>query len=286
MYHSLKAHFHRSDIDLGKFCDKLVDKRRLVRIYYYNVEVGQREEPERFKDQKVFFDSVEAIPYTELRLGRLVYTSAWPNTPPYEKGVDVMLATDMLTHCFKNNYDTAILVAGDSDFVGALQAVKDNGKHVEVALFGEERTSVILRKVADVVHVIDGNLFRGTWKMPTPSRQQKPRRPQRPPLGQPQPAQPQATQPPQPAQQQPPPQPVPQQSPAAQPQPVQQPSTPPQAPQPPPPAPPMQPQPRVPQPQAQAPQPQAQAPQPQQPPLQPWQPWKQKQLPEKEADLA
>ncbi len=183
MYHSLKAYFHRTDIDLGKFCEKLVDKRKLVRIYYYNAEVGQREEPERYKDQRQFFDSVEAIPYTELRLGRLVYTSAWPNTPPYEKGVDVMLATDMLTHCFKNNYDTTILVAGDSDFVGALQAVKDNGKHVEVALFGEERTSVILRKVADVVHIIDGNLLRGSWKTPPmqqPQRQHRPHRPQQP----------------------------------------------------------------------------------------------------------
>jgi uncharacterized LabA/DUF88 family protein len=127
MYHSLKAYFHRTDIDLGKFCEKLVNKRKLVRIYYYNAEVGQPQEPERYKDQRAFFDSVEAIPYTELRLGRLVYTSAWPSTPPYEKGVDVMLATDMLTHCFKNNYDTGILVAGDADFVGALQAVKDDG---------------------------------------------------------------------------------------------------------------------------------------------------------------
>ncbi|MDV2988624.1 MAG: NYN domain-containing protein [Dehalogenimonas sp.] len=177
MYHSLKAHFHRSDIDLAQFCAKLVGKRRLVRIYYYNVEVGQREEPERYKDQRVFFDGVEAMPYTELRLGRLVYTSGWPNTPPFEKGVDVMLATDMLTHCFKNNYNTGILVAGDSDFVGALQAIKDYGKHVEVALFGEERTSVPLRKVADVVHVIDGNMLRGTWKTPGPQRSRRARRP-------------------------------------------------------------------------------------------------------------
>jgi uncharacterized LabA/DUF88 family protein len=177
MYHSLKAHWHRSDIDLSKFCAKLVGERRLIRIYYYNVEVGQREEPERYKDQKVFFDSVEAMPYTELRLGRLVYTSGWPNTPPFEKGVDVMLATDMLTHCFKNNYNTAILVAGDADFVGALQAVKDYGKHVEVALFGEEGTSVPLRKVADVVHDIDKNLLKGVWKGTVSQRSRRPRRP-------------------------------------------------------------------------------------------------------------
>jgi len=163
MYHSLKSHFRRTDIDIGRFCHKLVGKRRLVRIYYYNAQVGQKEEPDRYKDQKKFFDSVHATPYTELRLGRLVYFN-WPGTPPYEKGVDIMLATDMITHSYKGNYDTAILVGGDSDYVGAVQAVKDNGKNLEVALFGSERTSVPLRTVADRVIQIDGRLLKGTWK--------------------------------------------------------------------------------------------------------------------------
>ena len=70
----------------------------------------------------------------------------------------------MITHSFKNNYDVAILVGGDSDYVGALQAVKDNGKNVEVALFGNERTSVPLRRVADRVISITGRLLKGTWK--------------------------------------------------------------------------------------------------------------------------
>ena len=164
MYHSLKAYFKRTDIDLGCFSKKLTGQRRLVRIYYYNAAVGKIEEPERYKDQQKFFSSVAAIPYMELRLGRLVYTSAWPSSPPYEKGVDVQLATDMLAHAFKNNYDSAILVAGDNDFVGALQAIKDNGKNVEVALFGQERTSRLLRDVADRVITLDGRLLRGCWK--------------------------------------------------------------------------------------------------------------------------
>ncbi len=173
MYHSLKAYFKRTDIDLGCFCKKLVDRRRLIRIYYYNAIVGKVQEPERFKDQQKFFNSVASIPYMELRLGRLVYTSGWPNTPPYEKGVDVQLATDMITHGFKNNYDVAVLVAGDNDFVGALQAIKDNGKNVEVALFGKEHTSRYLRDVADRVIPIDGRMLRGCWKS-----QQQPQQPQ------------------------------------------------------------------------------------------------------------
>jgi len=163
LYHSLKEYFRRADIDIGKFCRKLLEKRRLIRIYYYNARVGRREEPERYRDQQAFFTSVGAIPYCELRLGRLVYIN-WPSVPPYEKGVDIQLTTDLLTHSFKNNYDAAILVAGDSDYVGAIQAVKDNGKNTEVALFGKERTSRPLREVADKVITIDGRLLRGCWK--------------------------------------------------------------------------------------------------------------------------
>ena len=163
LYHSLKNYFRRADIDIGKFGRKLLEKRRLVRIYYYNARVGRKEEPERYKDQQAFFNGINATPYTELRLGRLVYIN-WPSAPPYEKGVDIQLATDMITHSFKNNYDVAILVAGDTDYVGALQAVKDNGKNVEVALFGRERTSMQLRNVSDRVIAIDGRLLRGCWK--------------------------------------------------------------------------------------------------------------------------
>ncbi len=163
LYHSLKGYFKKTNIDIGKFCDKILDKRRLIRIYYYNAIVGRREEPERFQRQQAFFNSVATIPYCELRLGRLVYAN-WPSAPPYEKGVDIQLTTDLLTHSFKNNYDVAILVAGDSDYVGALQAVKDNGKNVEVALFGKERTSRPLREVSDKVITIDGRLLRGCWK--------------------------------------------------------------------------------------------------------------------------
>jgi len=163
LYHSLKGFFKRTDIDIGKFCNKLLDKRRLIRIYYYNAKVGYKEEPERYRDQQKFFASVTAVPYTELRLGRLVYNN-WPTAPPYEKGVDIQLATDMITHSFKNNYDVAILVAGDNDYVGAIQSVKDNGKNLDVALFGKERTSMQLRKVTDRVITINARLLKGCWK--------------------------------------------------------------------------------------------------------------------------
>jgi len=163
LYHSLKQHFARTDLDIGKFARKLLGRRSVVRIYYYNARVGFKEEPDRYRQQQAFFASVNAIPYTELRLGRLVYNN-WPSVPPYEKGTDVQLATDMITHGFKNNYSVAILVAGDNDFVSAIQSVKDNGKHVEVALFGQEGTSRRLRSVADKVTNINARLLKDCWK--------------------------------------------------------------------------------------------------------------------------
>ena len=163
LYHSLKNIFGRTGLDIGKFCQKLLGQRHLTRIYYYNANVGRKEEPERYRKQQEFFSSVNAVPYSELRLGRLVYTD-WPTVPPYEKGVDVQLATDMITHSYKNNFSTAILVAGDNDFVGAIQAVKDNGKHVEVALFGKKGGSWQLRGVADKIITINTRLLESCWK--------------------------------------------------------------------------------------------------------------------------
>lgn len=168
LYHSLKNIFSRTDLDIGKFCNKLLARRKLIRIYYYNAKVGMKEEPERYRHQQAFFAGINAIPYSELRLGRLVYNN-WPSVPPYEKGIDVQLTTDMLTHSFKNNYDVAILVAGDSDFAGALQALKDNGKHVEVALFGRGGTSYQLRRVADKVITTNARFLHGCWKSYTSS---------------------------------------------------------------------------------------------------------------------
>ena len=163
LYHALKTHFNQTDLDIGKFCQKLIEKKRLIRNYYYNAVVGIKQEPERYRHQQAFFASVQAIPYTELRLGHLVYNN-WPATPPYEKGIDIMLTTDLLTHSFKRNYDVAILVAGDTDYVDALQAVKNNGQNAEVALFGKESGSRALRDVVDRVISIDGRLLRNCWK--------------------------------------------------------------------------------------------------------------------------
>lgn len=163
LYHSLKTVCGRTDLDFREFALRLASERTLVRVYYYNSPKDQANEPDQYARQQQWFDYIRQVPYTELRLGRLVYRG-WPKIPPYEKGVDVRLATDMLVHGFRNNYDTAILVSGDNDFSDALQAAKELGKHVEVALFGTGRTSQQLRAEADKVVVIDKAFLEECWR--------------------------------------------------------------------------------------------------------------------------
>lgn len=47
-----------------------------------------------------------------------------------QKGVDVRLAIDMLAKAHRGEYDAAVLISGDNDFVDLVTAVKEMGKHV------------------------------------------------------------------------------------------------------------------------------------------------------------
>jgi uncharacterized LabA/DUF88 family protein len=86
---------------------------------------------------------------------------------PVEKGIDVMLVTDLLQFAQSDLYDVAVLVSGDSDFAYALQAVKNMGKYVEVACF-ESNVSRDLLDVADIRHMLDRNFFKGLWSHKRP----------------------------------------------------------------------------------------------------------------------
>ena len=54
VYHSLKEHFNRADVDFAKVVTCLTDNRQLVRTYYYNALVDQFKEPQRYQDQQRF----------------------------------------------------------------------------------------------------------------------------------------------------------------------------------------------------------------------------------------
>lgn len=158
LYHSLKNNFKRVDLNFAEFTKKLCGQRRLIRTYYYNVLQDSIPKGEGVREQQEFLDTLRKMPYLELRLG----TTKLSQGVPVERGIDVMLATDLLYFASNNTYDIAILVSGDSDFSYTLQVVKNMGKHVEVAYF-ENAASRDLLYAADNLHELDRKFFTGLW---------------------------------------------------------------------------------------------------------------------------
>lgn len=64
------------------------------------------------------------------------------------KRVDITLATDMLNHAYSDNFDIAVLVAGDEDYVPLVQEVKHRGKQVSL-WFLENGLSPDLKRECD-----------------------------------------------------------------------------------------------------------------------------------------
>lgn len=66
------------------------------------------------------------------------------------KRVDISLAVDMLRHAHYQNYDMAVLVAGDEDYVPLVEAVTAAGRRVTLWFF-EKSLSPALAKAVDYV---------------------------------------------------------------------------------------------------------------------------------------
>lgn len=114
---------YRADID--KLLQKLIKDRRLIRaIYYASYSMPPKEK--QFK----LFDSIQ-------KLGIEVKTFQLRDMGKgvQEKGLDITLAVDMLTSAYRDEYDTAILVSGDGDYISLVRAVKLFGKNIEIASF-------------------------------------------------------------------------------------------------------------------------------------------------------
>jgi len=154
LYHGLKEVCGRPDLDFEKFIAWLVRNRKLIRTYYYNAP--RSDSSRAAKDQQRFFDKLRMIPYFDVRLGRLE-----PRGGTFvEKGIDIAIAVDMVTMGYRDAFDTAILVSSDGDFAQAVDAIRETGRHVEVACFPR---AYHLKRVADKVIDLDANSLAGLF---------------------------------------------------------------------------------------------------------------------------
>lgn len=123
--------------DFEKFAWFLAGKEKVVAIHYYNALLDREHNPEKYKSQKEFFEKLRKIPNFHLVLCRLLKRNITGTNKFYYiiKEDDIHMAVDMVENAYENNFDTALLISGDGDFVPAVRSVKKKGKMVTNVYF-------------------------------------------------------------------------------------------------------------------------------------------------------
>ena len=79
------------------------------------------------------------------------------------KGVDIALTCDMLSHASHDNYDVAVLIAGDGDYVPLVDEVKRLGKLVHLVFFQSTGLNPKLRRASDTFYDVR-HQFEHCWR--------------------------------------------------------------------------------------------------------------------------
>ncbi len=176
IFHAIRA--LNIKIDYSRLVSFLTKDKYLIRAYYYSsmprVEDVERDSPEwdSLMRQRKFIGELKNMGIKP-RIANLrkLASGEW-----LEKEVDIMLATDMLAMAFRDAYDTAILVSGDSDFCYTVETIQDLGKRVVNATF-KRNSSPLLRAVCDEVIILDDFVDEIILERPKPKEEKPPQEP-------------------------------------------------------------------------------------------------------------
>jgi len=171
----IKNEFGEVTIDFSRLVEALVGGRELLRTYYYNCLPYQsnpptREESERFARKERFFSYLRRLPRFSVRLGKLAYRGVGADGQKEfeQKGIDTLLSIDMVNLAATKQVSNIILLAGDSDYIPAVEVVRTHGVGV-ILYHSQNRRSyhMDLWQVCDERFPIDENLI-NKIKMSTP----------------------------------------------------------------------------------------------------------------------
>ena len=139
----------------GEYTDSLMEQLKRL---YREEQAKYKEYLEKAKKQKQVEKWFDTCDFFELKLKPLKIREGEPR----QKGVDVQLAVDLVSHAYQNNFDLAIICSGDADLLESMTLVKSLGKRaIIVSKVGESRDETnlafVMKRHAD--SVIDlGNL--------------------------------------------------------------------------------------------------------------------------------
>jgi len=132
----------------------------LLRCYFYYCAPWMSSDPtegekRRMEEHEQFMVELGKIERWSVRLGKLQKRREGYKEYYEQKRVDVLLSVDMVRHAAAGHIQHAIILAGDSDFIPAIEAVKESGATVTL-WFGDGNTvHKDLIKLADITHALD-----------------------------------------------------------------------------------------------------------------------------------
>jgi len=131
----LKTKFGNGRVRFPQICQRVVGMHRKLEAWrYYAAPLPQgttQAHKANYAGQRAFFASLQNSGGV-VRLARFQKDASGTIR---EKGVDVLIAVDLVRLAAENKYDVAILFSGDADLVPAIETVQEvYHKEVEVAL--------------------------------------------------------------------------------------------------------------------------------------------------------
>lgn len=117
------------------------------RVTYYDALPDDGQPPN--ERMELFWEVVEAQPNVQLGFGSL----RGLQRKVRQKGVDTLIAVDVLVGAFSGIYDLGILVAGDADFVPVVEEARRRGVAVVVAGWNESMSPELSRPAGRYVTV-------------------------------------------------------------------------------------------------------------------------------------
>ncbi len=128
-------------VDFGKLCTFLLpkEKNNIIKIKYYTAMVKPRQnDPGQLERQQVYIRALKTIPNFDIYFGHFLShpikmmrsdgKGFVEVIKTEEKGSDVNLASHMIFDGCKNEYDTAVIISGDSDLLEPVRIIRNDLK--------------------------------------------------------------------------------------------------------------------------------------------------------------
>lgn len=140
LFNVLRQEFGGARINFELLPGELARGTNLIRTYYYS-SLPYRSDPPTHQEsafynrQRQFFSALRLLPRFTVKLGRVERRGRRDDGSPIveQKRVDILLAVDLVKLSADGHIQQAIMIAGDSDFIPAIEAAKSEG--VVVNLF-------------------------------------------------------------------------------------------------------------------------------------------------------